>query len=276
MMMEFSLKRRAGHQPMIAAHRGVWGGNVAPNTIEGFEAALKQGADILELDVLKTADNRLVVFHQGMEAHHLGKNIHLGELTEKEVLSIPYVNADGVVTEQTIQKLDTVLERFKGRCFLNIDQGWDVLELVVEAVKRYDMQEQILLKSPPRTEYFKMVERYAPEYMYMPIIKDQDECSSILEQMDINYVGAELVFSEETAPVVADEYMNAMHDNGKMLWGNGIVYDYQVKLSAGHSDDRSILFGPEDGWGWLRKKGFDIIQTDWPGLLRQYLEAEEH
>lgn len=272
-MMEVTLKQRAGRRPYIAAHRGVWGGNVAPNTITGFEVALKEGADILELDVLKTADNRLVVFHQGMERYHLGKDIHLGELTEKEVLSIPYLNADGVATEQTVLRLDTVLERFKGRCFLNIDYGWDVLELVVEAVKRHDMQEQILLKSPPQLEYFKMVERYAPEYMYLPIIKDRDECSAILEQMKIHFVGAELVFSEETAPVAADEYRNAMHEKGKILWGNGIVYDHRVKLSAGHSDDKSLLEGPEDGWGWLREKGFDIIQTDWPGLLRQYLEA---
>lgn len=271
--MECTLKRAVGGRPLIAAHRGVWGGNVAPNTIESFEAALKQGADILELDVLMTVDNRLVVFHKGMEKHHLGRDILLDQLTEKEALSIPYVNVDGVETKQTVAGLDTVLERFKGRCFLNIDQGWDVLELVVEAVKRHDMQEQILLKSPPRPEYFDLVERYAPDYMYMPIINGRDECSPLLEQRNIRYIGAELVFSEETDPVADEGYLDAMHEKGRVLWGNGIVYNDKVRLSAGHSDDRSILYGPEEGWGWLRKKGFDIIQTDWPGLLKQYLDG---
>ena len=25
------------------------------------------------------------------------------------------------------------------------------------------------------------------------------------------------------------------------------------------------------GWGWLAKQGFDFIQTDWTGMLTQYL-----
>ena len=26
------------------------------------------------------------------------------------------------------------------------------------------------------------------------------------------------------------------------------------------------------GWGWLLDKGFDIIQTDWCGMLKNYIE----
>ena len=48
---------------LIAAHRGVAGGNIACNTIEAFEAALIQGADILEMDVFKTTDSQLYIFH---------------------------------------------------------------------------------------------------------------------------------------------------------------------------------------------------------------------
>jgi glycerophosphoryl diester phosphodiesterase len=52
---------------LVVAHRGVWGpawpGAPAGNTLEAFEAAIELGADMIELDVRRTRDGRLVVFH---------------------------------------------------------------------------------------------------------------------------------------------------------------------------------------------------------------------
>ena len=50
----------------IAAHRGAAGGNIHCNTWVAFEASLAQGADIIELDVSRSADGELFVFHPGM------------------------------------------------------------------------------------------------------------------------------------------------------------------------------------------------------------------
>jgi glycerophosphoryl diester phosphodiesterase len=49
---------------LVIAHRGVWGpGGSADNTLEAFEAAIDLGADMIELDVRRTRDGHLVVFH---------------------------------------------------------------------------------------------------------------------------------------------------------------------------------------------------------------------
>ena len=49
---------------LVIAHRGVWGpGGPADNTLEAFEAAIELGADMIELDVRRTRDGRLIVFH---------------------------------------------------------------------------------------------------------------------------------------------------------------------------------------------------------------------
>ena len=42
---------------LIAAHMGTHGGNIPGNTQAAFELALRQGADIIELDVTKSADD---------------------------------------------------------------------------------------------------------------------------------------------------------------------------------------------------------------------------
>lgn len=69
-----------------------------------------------------------------------------------------------------------------------------------------------------------------------------------------------------------------MHRKSIKLWVNAITLDNKTILSGGHDDNKSILQNPNDGWGWLIKNGFDIIQTDWPYLLKQYakqLKAQE-
>jgi glycerophosphoryl diester phosphodiesterase len=46
----------------VLAHRGAWG-EAAENTLEAFESAIRMGADMIEFDVRRTGDGRLVVHH---------------------------------------------------------------------------------------------------------------------------------------------------------------------------------------------------------------------
>lgn len=58
----FSLGLTLAAEPLVIGHRGCRA--VHPeNTMTAFRAALAAGADILELDVVVTSDNRLVVHH---------------------------------------------------------------------------------------------------------------------------------------------------------------------------------------------------------------------
>lgn len=50
------------HVPLVLAHRGV-SAEFKENTLEAFAAAASRGADGVELDVRRTADDRLVVHH---------------------------------------------------------------------------------------------------------------------------------------------------------------------------------------------------------------------
>lgn len=258
---------------LIAAHRGAAGGNIACNTIEAFEAALIQGADILEMDVFKTTDSQLYIFHTSKERMQLNRDIDVTALSSKEVEKLHYVNADFFETEQCINKLDDVLEALKGRCLINLDRCWNDWKLVRECVDRHQMRDQIILKSHPEEKYFKMLEELAPDYMYMPILSEEDHCTEILEERNICFVGAECTFTSEQAQVASDEFIDHMKKKGKLLWANGILYSCKVPLSAGHSDDISVTGHPKEGWGWLVDKGFDIIQTDWTGMVREYLKT---
>ncbi len=56
-------RRRPGAAPLIGAHRGAHDGGRPENTAAAFRQAIALGCDLVELDVRRTADGELLVFH---------------------------------------------------------------------------------------------------------------------------------------------------------------------------------------------------------------------
>ena len=69
--MTFDFRESAKDHILVVAHRGVAAGNIPCNTIPAYEAALRQGADMIEIDVDMSKDGKLYIFHPGMERQHL-------------------------------------------------------------------------------------------------------------------------------------------------------------------------------------------------------------
>ena len=265
------LEARRAKGVLIAAHRGAAAGNVPCNTLEAFDAALSQGAHIIETDITRSRDGELFLFHPGQERSHLNRDIHLEAMTGGEIRRERYVNCDNAVTPYGLSTLDEALEHLKGRCLNTLDHTWEYLPEVMQTVRRHGMRDAIILKTPGTLPLLRLVEEVAPDYMYMPIIHEADDISAVIEGMDIRYAGAELVFKSGDAPVARDAYIAEHHRKGRLLWGNAIVYDYRVRLAAGHTDDAAATGDPDFGWGWILDKGFDILQTDWVAGLSQYI-----
>lgn len=258
---------------IIAAHRGAAGGNIPCNTMPAYEIAVKQGADMIEIDLNMTADGQLVIFHPKEERDHLGFCGSIRDYTLDQIRSVlRYVNYDRTQTEWTLCTFDEVCENFKGRCYINVDKFWDFPKEISQAIRKHGIQDQIVVKSAPKPHVADVLEEFAPEIMFMPIYKNNcGEWHEELKRRKINYIGAELVFFTETCEVGTAEFREKLRNEGYLLWGNAILYNYRVPLSAGHSDDVSLIKDPSLGWGWLADNGFDIIQTDWPLPMSLYL-----
>lgn len=267
-----NLYKAAQERIIITAHRGVSGGNIPCNTIAAYDAALAHGADMIEIDANISADGTLYSFHPGMEKLHLRTDCSLPTMSDAEIRKLRYVNYDTAPTEWGICTLDEIFERYKGRCFINIDKFWDHPEKISDLIRKYDMADQIVVKTSPTEKLLNIIESYAPEIAYLPIISKDDGLHEMLKSRNINYIGAEVLFDNEQSEMCSDEYIARMHADGKLVWANAIIYDYRAQLSARHSDDTAIAGDPEFGWGWLADKGFDIIQTDWTLAMRLYLE----
>ena len=90
--MKSTLELRKEKGILVAAHRGTSGGNIPPNTIASFDIALKEGADILEMDLFKSIDGEIFVFHTGMEPAQLDRHIKVESMTSEEIRRLRLCN----------------------------------------------------------------------------------------------------------------------------------------------------------------------------------------
>lgn len=273
--MDCTLQEKAKENIIIVAHRGASGGNIPCNTLASYEIALKQGADMIEVDVNSTLDHQLVLFHPGMEIPHLNLPVYIPLLNYSAVKKLRYVNTDNTPTQFKVASFDDFLEQFKGRCFINIDKFWSNPRRIYDAIKRHGMEDQVLVKSSVNEKVLKVLENLCPELPFMPIVKDNHTSHEMLLKRNINYVGVECVFAKDTAPIAQDEFIEKMHRDGKLVWMNSIVYDRKDQICGGHSDDTALTESEDKGWGWIADKNVDFIQTDWTMMLIDYLKRTD-
>lgn len=109
-MRKFPFEEITRGRPLILGHRGS-PLELTENTVASFLRALKEGADGVELDVRKTGDGKLVVFHD--------ETLPSGEL----LLDYPLNELREIARKQNImlQSLEEVLRELAGKGFLNIE-----------------------------------------------------------------------------------------------------------------------------------------------------------
>ena len=248
---------------LLASHRGYYGGNIPFNSKPAFKIALDNDADIVELDIERSEDGKLFVLHPGTEKHIIRLNDSIRRYPSDFVARFKLSNDDGGETAHPILRLEEALEFLKGKCIVNLDKFWMNPEAIAKIVRELKMEDQVLLKISLRDKEIKDTEIYAPDMPLMPMVWTQDPSLEMMKNYNVRWVGSECLFVKDTDPIASPEYIEAMHKAGKTVWGNAIMYNYRKELAGGHSDDVSLLEDPEQGWGWLADRGFDIIQTDW-------------
>ncbi len=144
-------------KPVILAHQGA-SGHAPSNTMEAFSLGLKQGADIIELDVHLTKDGVVVVSHDDTIDRMTNgtgaiKQLTLDELrrydfgykfTPDNGQTYPY-RLKGV----TIPTLEEVFQKFpRVRVNIEIKQDEPPMELMVwDLVRKYQMEDKVLINA---------------------------------------------------------------------------------------------------------------------------------
>lgn len=256
---------------LIAVHRGSGGGNIIENTIKAFEIALKYGGDMIEVDVAKSTDGELYTVHEGQEERLFFSKSNVQTLESQEINHLNYRNGNSFKVNQRVEKLDEVLKHFKGNTLINLDRGWDFWEDVFELLTKYDMYDQVILKSPVLDKYLDELEKYNIPVMYIPIVKTKAELEQVLGR-NINTVGVEIIIESENNDFYNKELIREIKEKNLLVWLNAIRLNDHSILTLGCDDDTALLESEDKGWGRIIEMGADIIQTDWPLHLSCYLK----
>ena len=145
------LRRKDTGRALVMGHRGAEA--LAPeNTMAAFEAGLKAGADLLELDVQLTADSRVIVFHDFTLGRKTPDPRWVRDVTWEEIRQLDVGSwFDPRYADQRISLLQEVLVWAKGRVPLCIDLktgfalNHHLEERVVELVEQNQMVDKVAI-----------------------------------------------------------------------------------------------------------------------------------
>jgi len=136
----------------IVAHRGA-SGSAPENTISAVKQAISDGAHWVEIDVQRTADDRVVVVHD-RDLVRIGNNALVVSQTSYAQLAHVDVGSwfHPRFSDQRIPTLEAVLEKCKGKIKLNIElkyYAWDphLASRVIAIVENAHMQNEIVVMS---------------------------------------------------------------------------------------------------------------------------------
>lgn len=262
-------------QVLICAHRGSWHGNVIQNTTMAYQAALMQGADIVETDTTASIDGEVFSIHDGVEPRLFGWKRNSSHLTAEQISAFQPFNSLGEPSSHHVQTLEEVLRFLKNGTLINIDRTWRAAGKVPALLDRFPyMLQQAILKAPlAHREVIDQLENHPNKYMFMPICYSLADVDAVLAYKNLNIVGVELIAFTPQDELYSDEAIQYIHSKNLFTWVNALtltdVSPYQP-LYGDLDDDISILEGPERGWGRLFDKHIDVIQTDWPAIVRNY------
>lgn len=262
---------------VVAVHRGDWR-NFPENSIPAMESVIRMGADMVELDIKMTRDSVLVVSHdRTLNRCTTGKGL-ISDCTLAEIRQLKLRRAHGIATDSL--RMPTLREALlccKDRICVNVDQGYEFYDQVLEIAEELGVTDQILIKgrAPVKANAEKMAQ-HPHNMLYMPIISVTSAKDSALfsdyQTLGVVPMAYELCW-DAMSPKVMD-FVSTILSSGSKLWVNTIWGSLCGYLDDDAAMDADIRTGsPAQVYDKVLDLGASIIQTDRPQLLVPYLES---
>ncbi len=255
---------------LIMAHRGFWGGNIIENTIESGILAYRAGADIVEVDICRTADHQYYLFHDGNEPKVLCREENFKELTSEDINTSTVYNSIGSPSGHRLNTLAQFLDWLPKGKMINIDRSWEYWSdpAFFELIRRSGKQEQLIFKSPAVTEYLTHFSENGKGLAYIPIIFNTGEADLVLSYSELNTVGFELIIDHFNSDLLSEEWLKRIRQKDLVTVVNSENLGNEFNLLGGFHDDVALI--ENKSWDKIVDLGIGIIQTDWPNFLNEY------
>ncbi|MCZ4693982.1 glycerophosphodiester phosphodiesterase family protein [Ancylomarina euxinus] len=256
---------------MVVAHRGDWT-NAPENSLQAIKNAIEIGVDILEIDVRFTKDKVPVVIHDKTLNRTTTGSGKISRFTLNDLKGIFLTDKHGKPTSHKIPTLDEALLLSKGKILINLDKCTMHLDKIVKHLYKTNTLNQIIIKK--RDDFYKInlqKKCFKNRLIYIPQIIEKNKK---LEHHTNKFI-------KKYKPLVFDinltendslllPLINKLKQNFCRIWvsttANENVRNYNNREKSPNSETK---------WGWAIDFGANIIVTDEPKLLIEYLKEKK-
>ena len=261
----------ANKEVTVVAHRADW--RYAPeNSIAAIKSSIRLGADVVELDIQKTKDGKLILMHDNtLDRTTTGKG-EIKNWTLADIKKLKLKDKDGKVTNYVVPTLEEALLTAKGKIMVNLDKAYDIFDDVYAILEKTETQNQVIMKGGQPIETVKReFGSYLDKVLYMPVIDlGNKEAEKIITDYlkELRPAAFEIIYSDPKNPLPPK--IKQLLFKKSLIWYNTLWGSL-----AGNHDDNLALTDPEKSYGYLIEQlGARILQTDQPAYLLDYLRKK--
>lgn len=256
---------------MVVAHRGDWR-NAPENSLQAIQNSIDMGVDMVEIDVQMTKDSVLVLMHDNtIDRTTNGK----GDIREMSYDSIQKFWLQNGVLQDTPHKIPTLeqaLNIAKDKILINLDtKDYKNLWKYYELLKKTETLDQVVIKANiKKKEAISIFGDYLDDIYFMPIVRTyhEDAYDRVDEYLkEKPPVAFEFTVPSDTVPLF--KRFKEIRKMGTRVWVNSLTAHH----CAGHNDEEAAI--DSSVYDWFIENGTNIIQTDRPRLLLEYLRSKK-
>lgn len=266
---------RACHAP--APSRGLTGA-LPENSISALKRCIALGVDMVEIDVRRTQDGALVVMHDAKVDRTTNGAGKVADLTLGEVQALSLKVGDEEF--EAPPTLSAFLRVARGHILVNIDlKEGPLAAQAARLVRDIDAADWVLFKARAGLNAAPIADKPLYQDMaFMPIVaqKAAKRADQLGEITTRQASGARTIPAVELDALKRDGFLavrDAAHAAHIRVWSNSLD-GKGLKGLADAAGDRRALTDPDQAWGGLIAEGVNMVQTDQPAALLDYLNAQ--
>lgn len=256
------------NRPVVIAHRGDWRSGTE-NSLRAIRSCIDMGVDIVELDIAMTRDSVLVLMHDDTIDRTTTGSGRVSDYTLAQLKEFNLLSPIGVVTRQKIPTFKEALALCRGRLLVQVDKWPSLKDILLKEASEAGCLDHIILRSSWSSSKINRDIGALPEdVIYIPVLVckgdgDDERLDDFLENFDTPVIS--FSFRHTDYPVL--RRIKETRDKGYHVWLNSLWDTF----NGGHDDERAYE-NPSEAYGWLIDMGADMIFTDHPSLLINYLK----
>ena len=235
----------------VIAHRGVHN-DIPENSLAAYHKAIDLGCDFIEIDVRKTRDGRIVSVHNSsIDAYVKGATGKVSDFTLAELKALDIGERIGPQWKNTrIPTIEEILQLCQGQIGIYLDLKEDLVPELVEIIKKYKMEGDIVWYIPALfMDAIKEVRSSCKSCVPMPDPGPKENIVKVIAEVQPHVIATDM-------GELSKDYMQIAHENNTLVFVD---------------EDQ----GNEEEWSRILDWGADGIQTDKPQALIRFLSERE-